>query len=125
MIVEFTIPVMLTVALGGALGAVVRLLADAYVPAGVLLVNTTGSLALGVLLGITAAGSITWSEPGLALVSMGFIGALSTFSTVSIRAAQLWITGYRLAAAGLWLAHSGCGLAAAAAGAWLGWVLPL
>lgn len=123
MIADFTVQVVLLAALGGGLGAAARFLLDAYVRAGVLLANTAGSLLLGVMLGASAAGAVVFSSPVLGLVAVGFIGALSTFATVSLRAAQLWTTGHRLAAVGLWAAHTGCGLAAAAAGSWLGWLL--
>ena len=125
MIIEFTIPVVLAVALGGAFGAASRFLLDAYVPGGVLIANTAGSLLLGTMLGLSASGSITWGIETLGLLSFGFTGALTTFATVALRAAQLWVTKSRLKAVGLWLAHTGCGLPAAAAGAWLGWVLPM
>ena len=123
MIVEVTLPVVLSVALGGALGAASRFLLDAYVRGGLLIANTVASLLLGVMLGVTAAGAITFSSAALGLAAAGFLGALSTFATVSLRAAQLWMTSRRFLAVGLWFAHTGCGLAAAAGGAWLGWAL--
>lgn len=123
MIADFTLPVVLLAALGGGLGAAARFLLDSYVRAGVLLANTAGSLLLGLMLGLSAAGAVVFSSPALGFASIGFIGALTTFATVSLRAAQLWTTKRRLSAVGLWLAHTGCGLAAAAAGAWLGWML--
>lgn len=123
MIADFTLPVVLLAALGGGVGAALRLILDTYVRGGVLLANTVGSLLLGLMLGASAAGAVVFSSAALGFVSVGFIGALSTFATVSLRAAQLWVSKHRLAAVGLWCAHTGCGLAAAAAGAWLGWML--
>lgn len=116
MIVEFTLPVVLTVALGGALGAASRFLLDAYVRGGLLIANTVASLLLGVMLGVTAAGAITFSSAALGLAAAGFLGALSTFATVSLRVAQTWMAGRRVQAVGIWLAHVSLGLLAAALG---------
>lgn len=79
---------MLAVAAGGAAGAVCRyvvsLLARAHLPAtfpyGTLMVNTAGSLLLGILVGLGAAAT---KLPPLmfALVGTGFCGAFTTFST--------------------------------------------
>ncbi|WP_010524840.1 hypothetical protein [Nesterenkonia sp. F] len=51
MSVEMTIAVVLGVGLGGALGAVLRLLLDRLLPFGILLANTVGCLALGLIYG--------------------------------------------------------------------------
>lgn len=118
-----SIAVVAGVALGGALGAVTRLLLDRFLPFGILLANTAGCLILGYLYGefshrqeqgFHEAGF--FSEPVLTVVVFGVLGALSTFATVSLRAAQHWISGRRLQAAGMWVLHVGCGFAAAALG---------
>ena len=123
MIIELSAPVVLAVAAGGALGAAARFLLDAYLRGGVLVANVLGSLMLGLMLGLSAGGTASWDSAALGFLSIGFIGALSTFATVSLQAAQLWISRLRFKAVGLWLAHTGCGLAAAAAGVWWGWAL--
>lgn len=123
MIVDLSVPVVLAAAAGGALGAAARFLLDTYLRAGVLLANILGSLLLGVMLGVSAGSTASWNSAALGLLSGGFIGALSTFATVSLQAAKLWIAEARWQAAGLWLAHTGSGLAAAAGGAWLGWTV--
>jgi CrcB protein len=78
---------LLLVALGAAVGAplrfvVERLLAGAW-PWGTFLVNVAGSAVLGVLVGVAgAAGAAgTAAAPGaaVALVGVGFCGALTTF----------------------------------------------
>lgn len=84
------------VALGGAIGAVLRYLVthlgNRRVPWGTLFVNLTGSAALGVLLPLQ--GDLPeWLWYGL---TAGVCGALTTFSTCMVEAGQ-WIR------AGLWL----------------------
>ena len=79
----------LLVALGAALGAPLRFLANhvarehlGTTPAvGTLAVNVLGSLVLGCLVGAAVEGE------ALALVGTGFCGALTTFSTLAL---ELW-----------------------------------
>jgi fluoride exporter len=78
----------LLVALGGAVGAVARYLTDVtsrhffgeIFPLGTLLVNCTGSFALGVLVG---SGLATHS-PTRYIFGFGLLGAFTTFSTFSV-----------------------------------------
>ncbi|KUL32383.1 fluoride efflux transporter CrcB [Actinoplanes awajinensis] len=75
----------LLVALGAAIGAPLRYLTDRYVqvrygagfPWGTLAVNVTGSLILGLVLGLPLSAGLT------ALIGTGFCGALTTYSTFS------------------------------------------
>lgn len=75
------------VVLGSALGAPLRYLVDRQVqgrhervfPWGTLVVNASGSLALGVLLG--AADRWAWSPLSLDLLAVGVLGSFTTFST--------------------------------------------
>ncbi|PRZ14551.1 fluoride efflux transporter FluC [Nesterenkonia sandarakina] len=125
---EISMIVVLGVALGGALGAVLRFLLDRYLRAGILLANVLGCLVLGYLFG-----ELTWlaetgadagsgvfaalfSGTGSTILSIGVLGALSTFATVSVRVAQTWMAGRQLRAAGIWVTHVGLGFAAAALG---------
>lgn len=116
--------VIVGVALGGALGAVARLLLDRMLPFGILTANTVGCFALGYLFGefstLTVSGPAPetgpFSEPVMTVLAFGLIGTLSTFATVSVRAAELWMNGQRLHASGLWTIHVSCGFAAAAVG---------
>lgn len=79
----------LLVALGGALGAPLRYKVNHVLrqrlattpPVGTLTVNVTGSFVLGALLGSGVTGN------PLALVGIGFCGALTTFSTLAL---ELW-----------------------------------
>jgi len=82
-------------ALAGGLGAALRYLVDSAVsavlrrrfPWGILLVNVTGSFALGV---ITAA-----LPEGAFVVGAGLLGGYTTFSTAMLDALALWADGER------------------------------
>lgn len=83
------------VASAGALGAVVRYLvtlalphdARRGLPVGVLVVNVVGSAIAGVLLGLGERTAL----PGewMLILSTGFCGGLTTFSTFSVETVQL------------------------------------
>jgi CrcB protein len=89
------------VALAGGAGAGLRWLADVLLsrvtPAGfpwpILVVNVTGSLALGVLTG--ASLDTAW----MALLGTGLLGGFTTFSTVAVDAEILRTEGRPMAAA--------------------------
>lgn len=105
-------------ALAGGLGAVLRYLADLGVvrlagrrfPWGILLVNLTGSFALGL---------VSTALPDAAfLLGAGLLGGYTTFSTAMLDTVALWRDGERPAAAFnalgmllLGLLAAGCGLA--------------
>lgn len=83
----------LAVAVGGALGAVLRHLASVSlagrgrIPWGVLVVNVVGSFVAGLALGLPL-------DPGLTLLVLtGFCGGLTTFSTLSVDTVQLVLAG--------------------------------
>jgi CrcB protein len=90
----------LLVALGAAAGAPLRYLTDRWMrawlgdrfPWGTLVVNLAGSLFLGFLAGLPAAG------PLMAVAGLGFCGALTTYSTFSYETYRLYQDGARLAA---------------------------
>ena len=119
-----SLAVVLGIALGGAFGAAMRLLLDRYLRGGVLIANTLGCFVLGFLFGefsVLQAEDATmdlWipSEPVLAVVAIGLVGALSTFSTVSLRVAQLWMDGRRGRALFTWTSHVLCGITAGVLG---------
>ena len=78
---------MALVAVAGALGAPSRYALEWWIrtrwptvtPAGTLVVNVTGSLALGVVVGLTLAHGL---DPDVrSVVGTGFLGAYTTFST--------------------------------------------
>jgi CrcB protein len=85
----------LLVAVGGGLGAVARYLLDRLItarqsspfPLGTLVINVTGSIALGVLLGV----AIRQQLPSGLLVGVGtgFLGGYTTFSTFTFETLRL------------------------------------
>ena len=91
--------VLLVAALCGGLGAAMRYLVDLGIaravgtrfPWGVMVVNLTGSLALGILVG---------ALPDAAFVAgSGFLGGYTTFSTAMLDTVALWRDGERRASA--------------------------
>ncbi len=98
------------VVLGGAAGAVVRHLVGRWLgaPRGTFAVNVAGSFVLGAVL--ASAGPQV-----VALVGVGFCGALTTYSTFALEAAEL----PRARAAAYAAATLVCGAAAALAGSLL------
>lgn len=119
-------PVLLAVAAGGCLGAPARYLVDRAVsdrtesdlPWGTLAVNTSGSLLLGLLVGLSRAHHL--GPVLLAWTGTGFCGAYTTFSTFALESVRLAEAG-EAGVAVLNLALSlVCGIAAAIAGSALG-----
>ncbi|WP_419148930.1 fluoride efflux transporter CrcB [Pseudoalteromonas 'SMAR'] len=91
----------LSVALGGAIGAMLRyfisdmaikLLGKGF-PFGTLIVNILGSLLMGVLYGLIEK-EIIAVTPAKTLVGIGFLGALTTFSTFSMDSLLLLQQGH-------------------------------
>lgn len=110
---------MIEVALGGALGAVLRYLISTVlnsrpspIPYGTLVVNLVGSFVLGWLI-TTEHGA--W----YLLFGVGLCGGMTTFSTLTFETYKLIETGSRLAAVNLAL-HVVLGLAAVSIGVVLG-----
>lgn len=118
----------LLVAVAGGLGAAARFHTDALVarmhrgrlPLGTLVINTVGSLLLGLLTGWVTfhSGAPEWAS----IAGTGFCGGFTTFSTASVE-------GWRLLRAGRpWAAalHAGggllAGMLAAFLGLWLMWL---
>ena len=106
----------LAVAVGGALGAVVRQLTSVSlagrgrIPWGVLVVNVVGSFVAGLALGMPL------DPTGQLVVLTGFCGGLTTFSTLSVETLQLILDGKRRAAAVSVVLNLLLGLAAVLAG---------
>jgi fluoride exporter len=89
----------LQVALGGAIGAVlryatgvglVRLFGQTPFPLGVLTVNVLGSLAMGLFIGLAAQRGLAHLSP---FVATGILGGFTTFSAFSLEAVTLWERG--------------------------------
>jgi len=110
------------VALFGGLGALARFLLDAAVtartadwfPYGILAVNLTGSLLLGLVTGLSLHGD------ALLLVGGGLLGSYTTFSTWMRDSHRLAVDGRGRALAANLLGSLALGLAAVALGRWLG-----
>jgi fluoride exporter len=110
------------VAFFGAAGAVTRYRVDSAVsarlpgdfPVGTLVVNLTGSFALGILVGASVADRVAF------LLGTGFLGGYATFSTWLAESERLGEVGsVVLLLHNLWLSML-AGLAVAAAGFYLG-----
>ncbi|WP_425307634.1 fluoride efflux transporter CrcB [Ammonicoccus fulvus] len=117
------------VSVGGGLGAVVRFLTDARlsrnqprVPIGTFVINLSGSLLLGFLVGWLGSRdgmSATW----LAILGTGFCGGYTTFSTASVEVVRLWVTEGQVGGWAYALATLIGSVLAAAAGLSLGGLL--
>lgn len=114
---------LLQIALGGALGSVMRFLSvtaaarvlGAGFPYGTLGVNVLGSFVIGGL-AVWLVGARAGVSP---VLITGFLGGFTTFSAFSLDALRLWEAGAAGAAAGYVLASVGFSLGAV----WLGAVL--
>ena len=111
------------VAVGSAVGGVARYLLGAYIqqgagpsfPTGTLVVNVSGSFLLGLLLRY-ALGSGAISPELRAMLTIGFCGGYTTFSTFSFESAVLLEEGQH-ARAGLYILAS---VVLSLVGMWLG-----
>ena len=91
-------PIVLQVALGGAIGAALRYLAGVGVlrlwhgsfPLGVLGVNIVGSFLMGLFVVFAAKKGLTHLGP---FVMTGILGGFTTFSAFSLEAMTLWERG--------------------------------
>ncbi|MFE0193030.1 fluoride efflux transporter CrcB [Streptomyces sp. NPDC059008] len=112
----------LLVVAGAMVGAPLRFLTDRYVqarygtvfPWGTFVVNTVGSLILGLLTGAAAAGAA--SSHVQLLVGTGLCGALTTYSTFSYETFRLAADGAR----GYAVLNAAAGVLAALAAAFAG-----
>jgi CrcB protein len=82
----------LVVAIGGAVGALLRFYVSESMPTdtfpwGTLTVNLVGSVILGVLTGLLASNML--SEQQALLLGVGVLGAFTTLSTFSVEAATM------------------------------------
>lgn len=126
--------IVLLVSVAGGLGAATRFVVDGWIrgrgrwaragglPIGTIVVNTTGSLLIGVLAGGLATGAIT--PDAFVVAATGFCGGYTTFSTSMVETVRLAQVGaYRRAAISAF-GTLGVTLAAAALGVALGGLLP-
>ena len=111
-------------AVGGALGAVARWSVGALslrwgvpLPVGTWIVNGAGCFLLGLAVPFALRGEATWLRAG---VSVGFLGAFTTFSTFSVDTIALWERGRLGWALVNALGSVGVGVLLAGLGLWLG-----
>ena len=110
--------------LGGGLGAALRhgvnraalALFGPAIPAGTIIVNVVGSLAMGLLIGILAAVPGGTSQNLRLFVATGVLGGFTTFSAFSLDALTLWERGQSAAAIAYVVGSVALSLAAIAVG---------
>jgi CrcB protein len=120
-------PHLLLIGAGGFFGAVARYVVDGLVaertagtfPWGTLVVNLSGSFALGLLATLAIERSVLPAEIRGPLL-IGFLGAYSTFSTLTLETLRLAETGTWLAVATNLGLSVGLGMVAVVAGVVLG-----
>jgi CrcB protein len=111
----------LIVGAGGALGAIIRFLAQGLFgrwlgmafPWATLLINLTGCLLAGVLAGLVLARVPTLSPQVRLFLQVGFLGAYTTFSTYGVEALALGQQGAYLPMGAYIAASNALGLLAA------------
>jgi CrcB protein len=116
---------LLLVTLGSVVGAPLRYVVDREIqtrhervfPLGTLAVNVSGSLALGLLVGVAGRGGV--SQLAVDALGTGIIGSYTTFSTFSWETLQMIEEGSVWQASANVVVSVGGGLAAAAIGFWL------
>ena len=107
---------LLLIGIGGFFGAIIRYCISSkmndqkHFPTGTLLVNLTGALLIGIILGL---GLPLWVTM---LMASGFAGALTTFSTMNKELIELWINDEKHHAILYLLLTYGGGIALAAIG---------
>lgn len=114
-------------ALGGGLGAALRYAVDRAVaarwagefPPGILLVNVSGSLALGFLVAVLPVDA-PWGPQVHALVGTGLLGGYTTFSAVSVEKVVRVRAGRLRSALGYAVGTMLATVGAASLGLWLG-----
>ncbi len=113
------------VVLAGAVGAPARFVLERTVsarfprafPWGTLLVNLSGSLALGLLVGAALDGGV--SDGARTVLGTGFLGSYTTFSTYAYEVVKRAEDGHRRAA----VAYAFASVVAGSLAAWVGLVL--
>lgn len=119
----------LATAVAGGAGAAARFVLDGWItraatsriPVGTVVINVTGSFALGLLTMVVADGLLT--APAHTIVGSGFLAGYTTFSTASAQTSDLVERGRKRAAAVYSGGMFAGSLAAAAGGMWCGSLL--
>ncbi len=124
---------LLLLAVAGGVGAGARFVVDGFVarrvpfrvPLGTLVVNLTGSLLLGLLMGWAfhrQGSSVAASLQAIA--GTGFCGGYTTFSTAAVETVRLWAAEGATTGLGYAAGTLVGSVAAAATGLWLGSLVP-
>jgi CrcB protein len=102
-----TLPTLLAIALGGALGALARFAASSYfnqtvqvhhtVHIGTMLVNIIGSFVMG-LVYVYIVEQELFNPHWKSILMVGFLGAFTTFSSYSLEAINFYEQGYPMLA---------------------------
>lgn len=109
---------LISVAAGGAIGAVLRYLVGLAVafPTGTLAVNVIGSFAIGVFWILLATRGL---QQWIPFIMTGLLGGFTTFSAFSLDTMRLVEAGRMMAAGGYVLASVLLSIGACATGLWL------
>ncbi|MBF5083039.1 CrcB family protein [Quadrisphaera sp. INWT6] len=126
-----TAVVVLLAVVAGGLGAGLRFVVDgalrarwaASLPVATTVINTTGSFALGLLVGLAQAHATPATETAQAVLGTGLLGGYTTFSTASVEVVALLRDRRRGAAALHAVTMLGGSVAAAAVGLAVGTAL--
>lgn len=115
---------MLAVGVGGFIGANLRFLLNVLLPAGLFpwatfVANMVGCFGLALIIGLLE-NQLRVAEPLRLLITTGFFGALTTFSTFSYEAWRFYDSGATITANIYLILSIVLGLALSAAGHWLG-----
>ena len=98
---------LLTIGLGGALGAIARhgvnhlvhqRMLSSMFPFGILLVNVLGSVAIGVVAGLSSSSRLHLGYQARAFLIVGFLGGFTTFSSFSFDTLALVREGHQVQA---------------------------
>lgn len=89
---------LLAVAIGGSVGAICRHLVSVvcsryHFALGTLIVNIVGCFLIGLLITMKTNGSHRWDDLTHSALTVGFLGALTTFSTFGFQTSQFFNTG--------------------------------
>jgi CrcB protein len=117
---ELTVSSALAVFLGGALGGLARAWLATRISGagGLLVVNISGSFALGWLAATVALDSTVWL-----FCATGILGAYTTVSSFALQTVQMWQAGVQAQAIANVAASVAMSVCAAALGVWLGALL--
>jgi CrcB protein len=113
----------LLISLGAILGANARYFVATWAadrwgaafPYGTLIANVSGSLLMGLIVGLSS-GRIGVSPEARLLLAVGFLGSYTTFSSFTVESLNLFAAGHVWPGVANLLLNNGVGLAAAVAG---------